>query len=343
MIKNIRYSAVIALVAVVVGGGVWQLNQHASNNVDQATEDAYIDADLTVISPRISGVVDQVFVSDYTSVKAGDPLVSIDERDLAIAHKEAQADVMTAQSSLAILNAQIARQGSLIKQAEANLSLDKAKLSLAQANQKRFKNLARDGAGTVLAKQQADADLQTQQAIQQRDEATLESTKQAVAILMAQLKQAEAKLESAQAKLNGAILQQSYAKLTAPESGMVAQVQARKGGHVNVGQPLLTIVPIDKVYIEAQYRETQLAHVREGQPVTIKVDALPDVTLRGTVEHIAPASLVSYSPIAAHNATGNFTKITQRIPVRIQLTPGQAALTQLRVGMSVRPVIHTDQ
>ncbi|REG83657.1 HlyD family secretion protein [Marinomonas pollencensis] len=343
MIKNIRYSAVIALVAVVVGGGVWHLNKHASDDANQATDDAYVDADLTVISPRVSGVVEQVFVSDYTPVKAGEPLVNIDERDLAIAHKEAQADMMTAKAAVTTLDAQLARQASLIKQAEATLQLDKAKLSLAQTNQKRFKNLARDGAGTVLAKQQADADLKTQQAIQARDEAMLASAKQEVGILMAQLQQAKAKFESAQAKLNGAILQQSYAKLTAPISGLVAQVKARKGGHVNVGQPLLTIVPIDKVYIEAQYLETQLANVEEGQPVTVKVDALPGVTLRGTVAHLAPASLVSYSPIAPHNATGNFTKITQRLPVRIHLTPGQEALSKLRVGMSVRPVIHTDQ
>ncbi|MBJ7549667.1 HlyD family secretion protein [Marinomonas ostreistagni] len=341
--KKTRY-AVMAVVAVaIVGASAWQFNTHASNDIEQLTEDAYVQADLTVISPRISGAIDQVFVSDYVNVKEGDSLVHIDERDLDIARQVASANVLTAQSVINVLQAEIVKQHKIVEQAQAVISLDKARLSLAEANRTRFINLARDGSGTVQDKQQAETDYQTEKAIQMRDEAALATAKQQVLILEAQLKQAQANLLTVETQLKNAELAQSYAAIKAPVSGMVAQVNARNGSYVNTGQSLLTIVPMDKLYIEAQYRETQLANVHEGQAVTVKVDALPGVELKGRVDHIAPASLVSYSPIAPHNATGNFTKIVQRIPVRIKLLPDQSELLKLRIGMSVVPVIHTNQ
>jgi membrane fusion protein (multidrug efflux system) len=123
---------------------------------------------------------------------------------------------------------------------------------------------------------------------------------------------------------------------------MIGHKSVRVGAFVNVGQPLLAIVPLANVYITANFRETQLARVRPGQAVQIEVDALPGESLKGAVESLGPASGVSYSAVAPHNATGNFTKIVQRLPVRIRIDPGQAAAARLRVGMSVAPTIHVD-
>lgn len=155
--------------------------------------------------------------------------------------------------------------------------------------------------------------------------------------LRAELEKARSALLAAQAEKAAVDLKLSYASIVAPVSGVVAQRKARVGGYARMGEPLLTLVPVDAVYVEANFRETQLARVRVGQPVDITVDALPDVRFKGRVQSLGPASGVSFSPVPPHNATGNFTKIVQRLPVRIQLEPGQEGARQLRVGMSARP------
>jgi membrane fusion protein (multidrug efflux system) len=163
--------------------------------------------------------------------------------------------------------------------------------------------------------------------------------RQQVDILRADLEKAKANLEQAKANQEAAELKLSYTRITAPVDGTVGQKSVRVGGFVNAGKPLLAVVPLDAVYIAANFRETQLAHMREGQSVEITVDALPGAILLGKVESLSPASGVSYSPIAPHNATGNFTKIVQRLPVRISLNPNQPVAGMLRVGMSVSPKI----
>ena len=162
-----------------------------------------------------------------------------------------------------------------------------------------------------------------------------------MAILQAELEKAKAALAQAQAAQAAAELKLSYTRITAPVDGTVGQKSVRVGAFVNTGTPLLAIVPLDAVYIQANYRETQLAHIQIGQTVDIKVDALPGATLKGTVESLGPASGVSYSAIAPHNATGNFTKIVQRLPLRIRVDSGQPEANKLRVGMSVVPTIQT--
>jgi membrane fusion protein (multidrug efflux system) len=187
--------------------------------------------------------------------------------------------------------------------------------------------------------QQAEEQLGIQLANQEKSTAGLQAAKQQVAILKADLEKAWAALAQAQAAQDAADLRLSYTRITAPINGTVGKKSVRNGAFVNVGQPLLAIVPLDAVYITANYRETQLARVRPGQAVDITVDALPGKTLRGTVESLGPASGVSYSAVAPHNATGNFTKIVQRLPVRIRVNPGQSMAEKLRVGMSVTPKI----
>lgn len=340
MATNLRFCITVGTIAAVaLVGAFFILNRPESSASRQSTDDAYVQADFTAIVPQVGGVITEVAVADHQDVQAGAPLVSIDERDLRIAVDNANAHVASAQAAIGSLQAQIARQQSIIEQARAAVAAAGANLKLAQANRSRFTNLARDGSGTVQAQQQAEAQWEIQRAAHERDRAGLHSAEQQTAILRADLDKAQAALLAAQAEKAAADLNLSYARVTAPVGGVVAQRRARVGGYARVGEPLLTLVPLDAVYVEANFRETQLARVQVGQPVEVTVDALPGLRLKGRVESLGPASGVSFSAVPPHNATGNFTKIVQRLPVRIQLEPGQEDVRRLRVGMSVRPVI----
>lgn len=343
MATNLRfYITVGTTAAVALVSAFLILNRSESNASWQSTDDAYVQADFTVIVPQVGGVITEVAVADHQEVQAGSPLVSIDKRDLRIAVDNASAHVASAQAAISSLQAQIARQQSIIKQARAAVVAAGASLKLAEANRARFTNLARDGSGTVQAQQQADAQWAIQRAAHERDKAGLISTEQQTDILRADLDKAQAALLAAEAEKAAADLNLSYANVTAPVGGVVAQRKARVGGYARVGEPLLTLVPLDAVYVEANFRETQLARVRVGQPVEITVDAMPELRLKGRVESLGPASGVSFSAVPPHNATGNFTKIVQRLPVRIYLESNQEDVRRLRVGMSVRPVIDVD-
>jgi membrane fusion protein (multidrug efflux system) len=330
------------IISVTLVGAFLILNRPESSASEQSTDDAYVQADFTVIVPQVTGVITHVHVADHQEVRAGAPLVSIDERVLRIAMDNALAHAASAQAAIDSLQAQIVRQQSVIRQARATFAASEANLKLAEANRSRFTNLARDGSGTMQAQQQAEAQWSAQRAACERDLAGLRSAEQQTAILHADLGKARAALLAAQAEKAAADLNLSYARVSAPISGVVAQRKARVGGYARVGEALLTLVPLDAVYVEANFRETQLAKVRVGQPVDMTVDALPGIHLKGRVESVGPASGVSFSPLPPHNATGNFTKIVQRLPVRIALEPGQEDARRLRVGMSARPSIDVD-
>ncbi|WP_121372839.1 HlyD family secretion protein [Pseudomonas aeruginosa] len=343
MSKTLRFRIISGLVAfLALVAAFLILNRSESSAVTQSTDDAYVQADFTVIVAQVAGVITRVDVNENQEVLAGAPLVGIDERDLRIAVSMAEAHINSAQATIASLQAQIDRQQSTIAQARAALAASNASLQLAEVNRNRYANLARDGSGTVQARQQADAQWSIQQAARERDLAGLESAEQQTAILQAELEKARAALLGAEAEKATADLNLSYANVVSPISGVVAQRKARVGGYARVGEPLLTLVPLEAVYVQANYRETQLARVQVGHPVSITVDALPGVQLKGRVESLGPASGVSFSPVPPHNATGNFTKIVQRLPVRIYLEPGQEDAHRLRVGMSVRPSINVE-
>lgn len=343
MIQNnkAKIFAGVVIVAAVAACFI-TLNHHESDANSQSTDDAYVGADMTVLAPRIAGTVDKVNVDDNQPVKAGQVLVTLDNRDRKVALDSAVADVDSAKAMIASIQAQIARQSSLEKEARASLSADDASLGLASANQRRYANLAQDGAGSQLASQQADTELKVRQSNHRRSQANVDAVTQQTAILKAELLKAQAALEHSEAGKEAAELNLSYTTIKAPGDGIVAQKTARAGGYVNPGTSLLTIVPVNALYVDANYRETQLAHIRVGQPVKLAVDALPGVTVKGHVVSLAPASSVSFSPVAPHNATGNFTKITQRLPVRISIDPDQDVLKALRVGMSVHAVVQTN-
>jgi membrane fusion protein (multidrug efflux system) len=329
-----------AVIATAIAAAVY-LNRSESDGSRQFNDDAYIRADFTMVAPQVSGRVLDVLIEDNQPVKKGQLLATLDDRDFIVAVHAAKAEVASARAGILSLEAHRVQQEASVRQARAAVAADEASLKLAQTNAVRYQNLATDGSGTVQALQQAQAELSVQSASLEKNRAGLQISRQQQAVLDADLENAKATLERAQAALAAAELKLSYTRITAPIDGVVGQRSVRVGAFVAAGNPLLALVPLDAVYVEANFRETQLAHVRAGQSVQIGVDALPGSTLKGRVESLGPASGVSYSAIAPHNATGNFTKIVQRLPVRISIDAGQEARNQLRVGMSVRATIQT--
>ncbi len=334
---------VAATILAVVAGSIIYLNKPESQSATQTTDDAYVQADFTFVAPQVSGTVDQVLIKDNQRVQKGDLIATVDNRDFVVALDSAKAQANSAKASVASLQAKLTYQDSLVQQAQAAVEADTASLKLAQLNLKRYTNLATDGSGTVQAREEAQAKLAIQKANLHKNQAGLAAAKQQIEILRADIEKAKAVLVQAKARVVDAELKLSYTQITAPIDGIVGQKSVRVGAYVNPGSPLLVVVPLDKVFVSANYRETQLANVKVGQEVEIKVDALPGQILRGYVDSLSPASGVSYSAIGAHNATGNFTKIVQRLPVKISLDANQPALKQLRVGMSVVPSISITQ
>ncbi|HEY9216232.1 MAG TPA: HlyD family secretion protein [Ancylobacter sp.] len=314
-------------------------NRPEAASTQQTTQDAYIQADFTNVASRVAGIVETVLVEENQTVRKGDILAVLDDRDLKIAVQNAEAVVAAGEANLKTLRAQIQQQGALITQAEAAIDADDAALTLARATENRSRSLVERNTTSRQSYDEAVSKLETAVATRASHVAALEAAKGQLDILNGQLEGAAAALAQANASLEEARLKLSYATITAPISGTIGQKAIRTGAYIAAGTTLLSIVPLDRLYVRANYRETQLARVRSGQRVEITVDALPGQIFKGTVESLGPASGASYSVIASQNATGNFTKIAQRLPVRIRIEQGQPGIEAVRVGMSVVPKI----
>ena len=305
------------------------------------TADAYVMVHYATIAPRISGQVATVPVDDNDVVKTGQVLATLDPRDNETALASAEAAVARDRAKLDEISATVSRQPSIIEEQQAAVASARAKLAFAQADAHRYGNLATTGAGTMREHQQADSMLQQGQASLDGAEASLDAARRQLDVLKAQRAAAEAVVKADDDQLEQARLNLSYAQIRAPIDGMVGERTVQVGNYVGPGTTLMTVVPLDQIYIEANYLEVDLLHVRSGQPVTIHVDAY-DIDLKGTVDSVPPASGAAFAPIAPNNATGNFTKIVQRLPVKIVVTPGQPLAKLLRVGLSVETTIHTE-
>jgi len=325
----------VAAAVVAVGVGVWACSSLSDSSTTESTNDAYIEADFTLVAPRVAGQIAGVFVEDNQSVKAGQLLVRIDDRDFKAALSSAEADVAAAKASVANDDAEIARQPSLVEQARATLRSDEASVSFARANAARYQNLSDAGAGTTQEQQHAASTLAEQLAQQAHDGAVLASTEQNLTVLNTQRDKAAGALARAEAALDQARLNLSYTEIRAAVDGKVGRRSARVGAFVTPGTPVLAIVPLSDAYVVANFQENQITHMRPGESVRIKVDSLPGVTIHGRVDSLAPATGVAFAPIAPDNATGNFTKVVQRVPVKIAIDPGQEAASELSVGLSV--------
>ena len=333
----------VAAVAVVLGVGAWACSSLSGSSNTESTNDAYVDADFTLVAPRVAGQISDVFVKDNQSVRAGQLLVRIDDRDFKAALMSAEADVTAARASVANYDAEIARQPSLVEQARATLKADDASIGFARANAARYQNLSDAGAGTAEEQQHASSTLAEQLAQEAHDGAVLASTEQNLSILQTQRDKAAGALARAEAALDQAQLNLSYTEIHAPVDGKVGRRSVRVGAFVTPGAPLLAIVPLSDAYVVANFQENQITHMRPGERVRIKVDSFPGVVIHGHVDSLAPATGVSFAPIAPDNATGNFTKVVQRVPVKITLDQGQEAASVLSVGLSVETEVAVGQ
>ncbi|MDV4182834.1 HlyD family secretion protein [Rhizobium brockwellii] len=306
-----------------------------------STDDAYVKADSSTIAPKVSGYLAEVLVMDNETVKAGQPLARIDDRDFKAALDQAKADVAAAEATVNAKQASLDIQQSTITAARATVDVDRANETFAEQNNKRYSNLATNGYAPVQTAQQAASQIAAAQASIVRDSASLDAAVKQVDLLNAELAQARASLARSQAVQHQAELNLSYATITAPVDGTVGNRTLRVGQYVQAGTQLMSVVPTTAAYVIANYKETQLTDVKAGQPVDIEVDMFPGRTYHGHVDSLAPASGQEFALLPPDNATGNFTKVVQRIPVRIVLDGDAAANGDLRPGMSVQPSIDT--
>jgi membrane fusion protein, multidrug efflux system len=308
-----------------------------------STDDAYLQADNVIISPKVSGYLSQVLVQDNQPVHAGQVLARIDDRDYRTAQAVAQANVDAERAAVDTLTQQIERQRLTVAQAHATVDADQAALTFAGQDYQRYTNLSKIGASTIQDAQRSASVIQERRADLARDNAATGADEKQIDVLGAQLEEAQALLMQRQADLHQAELNVSYTTITAPEDGTVGARTLRVGQYVQAGTQLMAIVPLQAVYVVANYKETQLTDVHAGQPVTIDIDTFPDQVVRGTVNSVAPASGQEFALLPPDNATGNFTKIVQRVPVKITIDPHDPLLGRLRPGMSVEPTIDTLQ
>ena len=336
--------AVLAL-AVAAAGALWIAAPASS----ESTDDAYVAADATSVAPKVRGLVAQVLVADNQTVKAGDPLVRIDPEEFDAKVATAEADLADAQAGVASVKAALASLDVEEKLAAANVTAAQSSIRAARAQSEqasadrvRYDALAQKGwvprrtaeryeAAAITAEQEitrvaAVADVsRQQQGVTGAKRATLEAA----------LMKAEATVARARAALDLARQDQRHTLITAPVDGVVGNRQVRVGDYVQPGTRLLAVVPLHAVYVTANFKETQTARMRPGQKVTIDVDALAGGHLTGTVDSFAPGSGSQFSLLPFEPGTGNFTKIVQRVPVRIAIDDGQPAVDALRPGLSV--------
>jgi len=306
----------------------------------ETTDDAYVKADSTIISPKVSGYIAQVLVGDNQPVKAGQLLARIDDRDFKAALDQTQADVAASEAAVRNLDAQLALQQPMIEQGKADVAAAEANLKFAQEEQARYDGLMKTGSGTIQRAQQTDAALRASNAQLQHCNSGLVAAERKLDVLTTERAKAVAQLGHARAVEQQAALNLSYTQITAPVDGTVGARTLRVGQFVQGGTQLMAVVPLDAVYVVANFKETQLTHVRNGQPVEIEIDSFHGTKLRGHVDSLSPASGLEFALLPPDNATGNFTKIVQRVPVKIALED-HSLQGLLRPGMSAQPTVNT--
>jgi multidrug resistance efflux pump len=337
MPKFIRSTA--TLVAVIIGlTGIllvlyaWRLPPFTSTV--QTTDNAYVRGQVAIISPQLAGYVAEVAVQDFQKVKAGQLLVRIDDRIFEQKLQQANATLASQQAALANSEQKRRSDEARIASSQAQIDSAQAALTAAEANWKRIEPLLARGVTTQSQADQSRASLDQARAALSQAKAALEVSRQDLATTLVNRQSLEAAVQGAEAAVHLAQIDLQNTRILAPEDGRLGEVGARLGQYVSAGTQLLAIVP-ERIWVAANFKETQLAGMKTGQPVTFTVDALPDVRLTGHIQRFSPAAGSEFSVLKADNATGNFTKVAQRVPVRIAIDPGQPMTERLSPGMSV--------
>jgi membrane fusion protein (multidrug efflux system) len=321
-----RWLMAVASLVLVAGtgfGGYWYfIGRHY-----ESTNDAYLCADSVTIAPKVMGYVAEVAVGDNQRVKAGEVLVRINPRDYQTALDSATADLANARATAANIDALLNEQTATIDQAAAAAAF-------AQQENNRYADLARTGAGSAQRLQQAQSDLAQRKA-------TLAAAQAHIGVLKTQRQQADAVIAAKGAAVDQAKINLSQTTITAPIDGVVGDRTVRQGQLVQAGTRLMSVVPTSAIYLVANFKETQTGHMVPGQPVEISIDSFPGQTVDGTVDSLAPGTGAQFALLPPENATGNFTKIVQRVPVKILLGPRNPLTAKLRPGLSVTATVDT--
>jgi membrane fusion protein (multidrug efflux system) len=336
-----RLVLLVVLFAAIAGAGYKGYDWYTRTRFLVSTDDAYVKADTAVIAAKVSGYISSVSISDNQPVRAGDLLVSIDNGDYKLAVDAARRKVETQNSTIQRIAAQVAAQAPMIDQARAQLISAEADAVRAAAEYERANNLLRTFNATPQRVEQARADRDRTTAAVSSARAAVSGATATLAVLQAQRAEAESTRAELQTALDRAERDLSFTEVKAPFDGVIGNKAVQPGQYVQTGTRLLALVPLDSAYIEANFKETQLGALKPGQRVSISVDAYSDKQIEGRVESFAPASGSQFSLLPPENATGNFTKIVQRVPVRIKVPPEVARAGLLRPGLSVVVEVHT--
>jgi membrane fusion protein, multidrug efflux system len=330
-----------ASILAVAAAGYYGTQYWNVGRFQVSTDDAYVQADNAAIAPKVSGYLSEVLVNDNEPVRAGQVVARIDPRDFQVALEQARSNVASAHATIANKQAALQAQRTVIDGARATIEVDEASERFAEQDDQRYTTLAKDGWGTVQKAQEASSRISAARAAITRDAAGLANATCQIDVLSAELAQAQAALWHAKSLQDQAELNLSYTTILAPNDGVIGNRTLRVGQYVQAGTQLMSDVPAASAYIVANYKETQLTAVRTGQPVSISVDMFPGQVFHGHVDSLAPASGQEFSLLPPDNATGNFTKVVQRIPVKILLDHSSPLAVVLRPGMSVYPSIDT--
>lgn len=336
-----RPALLAAGLVAVLAASAWLGHWWLVGRFIESTDDAYLHADSMTVAPKVSGYVTDVYVADNQAVKAGNPLIRLDDRQYRAALDQAQATVDARTADIVRAQAEIQQQQANVAQAQAQQRVARLSSQHADDEVRRYKPLAATGAETserlatlVNTRDQAQATLAA-------NAAAVTSAQAQIAVSAAQIEQAKAQLEAARASARQAALDLQDTTLRAVLPGRVGDRTVRVGQYVQPGTRIMTVVPVQSVYLEANFKETQIGNMRADQPATIHVDALPGTDLHGTVDSFSPGTGAQFALLPPENATGNFTKIVQRVPVRIRIDTGPDTRSLLLPGLSVTVDVDT--
>jgi membrane fusion protein (multidrug efflux system) len=341
---NRKRLVLLTVLAVALGFGGWKgYGWYVDGRFIVSTDDAYVKADQSIVAAKVSGLVASVDVADNTKVKAGDVLLRLDDGDYKLAVEAARGRVATQDATIARLARQTAAQRASIEQAVAQLASAQAELARANLAFNRADSLARTGNASIATFDQARADRDRGVASVAGARAGVEAANAAMDVLRAQQAEAESQRRELDTALQRAERDLDFTVIRAPFDGTVGNRAAQPGQYVQPGTRLMSLVPLDGVYVQANFKETQIVNLRPGQDVELHVDAYPGRTIHGHLASVAPATGAEFSLLPPENATGNFTKIVQRLPVRIALPEDVAREGRLRPGMSVVVDVRTKE
>ncbi|TPI09939.1 HlyD family secretion protein [Mesorhizobium sp. B4-1-3] len=334
--RSVRSFLLPIIGLALLGAGSWYgYNYWTDGRFMISTDDAYVQADMSFVSPKISGYIDKVLVSENQQVKAGDPLFVIDNGDYKIAVAQAEAQIATLAKTLDRIDAQTKAAQASLSQAQAQKIADQAAADNAARAQDRAAQLVKTHVGTQAQLDDAQTALDQAKAALVGADAQIAAAQANIGVLEAQRAESASTLASLQLTRDKALRDLSFTVLKAPYDGVVGNRSVEQGDLVSPGQKLAVVVPMDKLYIVGNFKETQLGRMVPGEKVRITVDAIDGQTFEGTVSSLAPASGAVFSLLPPENATGNFTKVVQRVPVRIDVPAEVLKTGKLRAGLSV--------